>query len=76
MCSVRRWSRGSIVLLDRLLTEQDPRHTLYYQVLDKILKYFKDSLKVEKKWRHLSIQNCPNHNDIMASVRRTWYSAE
>ena len=28
-CSVRRRSRSTILLLDRLLTEQDPKHTLY-----------------------------------------------
>ena len=33
-CSVRRRSRRSILLLDRLLTEQDPRHTLYLNVTE------------------------------------------
>ena len=28
-CSVRRRSRGTILLLDGLLTEQDPIHRLY-----------------------------------------------
>ena len=31
-CSVRRQSRSTILLVDRLLTEQDPIHRLYYNI--------------------------------------------